>query len=584
MMKYLAFEIENYRAISKQVRIDISKSPLVPLVGINECGKTTVLQAIYCFDEANDDEYDGKHLKNCKNLYKTDDAHPPVIRAVIRHDHNELRVVYRRVAKAYNAHIKIKQKFVPTEFPIDESDLPEAITIERNLSTRKYGFCDPELMAAIAEPIQSAFAAQIVKWLPYILYNDDFNDRPPNVIEIPKEETEQISGYLAIFERLFQSTDESYSVFKLAKEKDDNRRDSILADVEHKLNETVTKDWKRFSVTRSEGIRIRLKFVPDDSESPDRQHQLRIQIVEEIDGKERYFDVADRSKGFLWFFNFVMKLEFNPKYVEEGDQTVYLLDEPGSYLHLEAQKELCKKLVSISKNHGVVIYCTHSHKLLDPSLIPLNKIYVVEKSRRKEILVTPLPRVKTKVESNNAFQPIIEATQIPAFEFSISSERVIVLEGIYDKYAVSSMLDLAEDVIILPSTSANSITKNIQYLNAYNKHYIAIWDNDDEGRKELSRAKTIFGDVESKRFDLLPKGTRASRRMEDMFEPVDLDVLKGELNLDASATYESIISAFYFAPKQLKKRAKAKISSTSKQNFEMLKSIIDKVFNRAIEY
>ena len=42
-MKYKSFTIEKYRAISKGLTIDLS-SRIIPLVGVNECGKTTILQ------------------------------------------------------------------------------------------------------------------------------------------------------------------------------------------------------------------------------------------------------------------------------------------------------------------------------------------------------------------------------------------------------------------------------------------------------------------------------------------------------------------------------------------------------------
>ena len=52
-MRYKSFTIENYRAIKDKVIIDLEKR-VIPLVGINECGKTTILQAIFCFDYGND--------------------------------------------------------------------------------------------------------------------------------------------------------------------------------------------------------------------------------------------------------------------------------------------------------------------------------------------------------------------------------------------------------------------------------------------------------------------------------------------------------------------------------------------------
>jgi predicted ATP-dependent endonuclease of OLD family len=212
-----------------------------------------------------------------------------------------------------------------------------------------------------------------------------------------------------------------------------------------------------------------------------------------------------------------MKLVFNPKVVSGklDENTVYLLDEPGSYLHQAAQEKLCKKLSDISKKHGNVIYCTHSHKLLNPDLVPFNSIYIVGKDKQKRIRVSPLPTAPTNAENIDARQPVFEALQIPALDVTADATKIIAVEGIFDRYAIQLMLTLENNTYVLPGTGASSVVKNIQYLNAYNKQYIAIWDNDDEGIKQRKAATDFFGIHEAKRFDLLPSKPSAKRRMEE---------------------------------------------------------------------
>lgn len=279
-----------------------------------------------------------------------------------------------------------------------------------------------------------------------------------------------------------------------------------------------------------------------------------------------------------------MKLVFNPKVTGgSSDRTIYLLDEPGSYLHQSAQTELCSKLVEISKNHGSVIYCTHSHKLLNPDLIPLNSIYIVEKDSKKKIKATPLPKIQTKVENTYAFQPVLEALQTPAFESSIRNEKVIAVEGIYDKYAIQLMTKLDDSTYILPGTNADSIFKNIQYLNAFNKTYIAIWDNDEEGQTVYKKAIKFFGEIESEKFDLLPKNGSKKRRMEEMFLKKDIDLLRTKLGLNSDATYESIISSLFSSNKRERQKIVSSISKETKSNFDILKTIIDKRLKKSQE-
>jgi predicted ATP-dependent endonuclease of OLD family len=49
VMRYTKFQIENYRAVQK-IELDLEKDPLVPIIGVNESGKTTILHAIFAID------------------------------------------------------------------------------------------------------------------------------------------------------------------------------------------------------------------------------------------------------------------------------------------------------------------------------------------------------------------------------------------------------------------------------------------------------------------------------------------------------------------------------------------------------
>lgn len=602
-MKYLSFTISHYRAIEKSLSIDVSKSKLVPLVGINECGKTTILQAIYAFDQANDREYEGKHLRDIKNLYQTKESSDAIISATIEISYKDFSDCLKETIEDSNNEIKkqiaklkeqleaeetnkknekeieaLNLKLIDTGFKLLKADFPDTLVIERNLNSKSYRIVNLSLPVNL----NARLGADIVAIMPYILYNDDFMDRPPNSVKIPSKKPVLLSGWLAIFEQLFNATPNSFSLFDIVKESDARRRDAIISDVEELLNATLSKSWKRFSISGADDIKIKLSITENagDKENP---NILEIKIVEKLGSKERYFDVIDRSKGFLWFFNFVMKLEFNPKVLDDRETgTVYLLDEPGSYLHYSAQEKLCRKLENISRKHGIVVYCTHSHTLLNPEIIPLNNIYIVEKDKSKKIFATPLPKVKTKSENRSAFQPIQEALQISAFTFGTTSDKVIAVEGIYDKYVIEIMLKLPK-TCILPGTSANSITKNIQFLNGYNKTYIAIWDNDNEGQKEYKNACQLFGEEESRKFDLLPKDGLDKRKMETMFEQKDFLMISEELSLNKDAEYEKIISSLYFTTPQTRSKIVELISQETHKRFEILNRIIEKRFGQSKE-
>jgi hypothetical protein len=187
--------------------------------------------------------------------------------------------------------------------------------------------------------------------------------------------------------------------------------------------------------------------------------------------------------------------------------------------------------------------------------------------------------VRPERESLSAYQPIFDALQIPAFDFFQIDKPIIILEGIYDKYAVESLLETGDKFNIFPCVNANSIVKSIQYMIGFLKKYIAIWDNDVEGRKEYEHARKIFGDKESVKFDLLPLLSSKKRRMEDMFEKIDLDMLKLELGLLKDASYETIMSQLFFTKKANRRSVVAKLSQPTRDRFNVLEQIINKRFS-----
>ena len=572
-MRYKRFTIEHYRAIEAPVEINLTNHSLIPLIGVNECGKTTILQAIYAFDFINDNNYEGRHLENTINLYHTTDK-DPLVTAEVELSLGILKSCWdavinppqpqppKRPGTPAAPQLPVPPSPPREEFPLSPDMYSGSLELTRNLHSKQYSL--PKFSKLTPE-VQDKLGRQILQYMPYILYNDDFQDRPPSTIEIPIPKPTSLPDWLAIYERLFQETNPSYSLFTTAQLDDPRRKASILSDVQNKLNNTLIKAWRTFLLDRTRHIQVRLAILANE---------LQIKIVENIGQRERFFEVVDRSKGFLWFYNFVMKLEFSPKTSGSRKDTIYLLDEPGSYLHAAAQEKLCIKLKEISSKYGRVVFCTHSHHLLDPEQIPINSIMIVRKSTNKDISLTPIPKYSTAREKVTALQPVFEALQISAAEFPQHDLPVLAVEGIYDKYAIKMFLPQADKLRIYPGTSADSILKNIQTLNAFGRHYAAIWDNDPEGRKVKRRAESVFGPNEAVRFDLLPSRNGGKDRvMEQMFETSDLDILRQGLKLPTDSTYESIISGLFYAPPKLREGLIDRVGSTTKQNFEILHSI-----------
>lgn len=547
-MKYNKFIINNYKAIKGPLEINISNTNLVPLIGANECGKTTILQAIYSFDYANDKENDGKHLLDIRNLYSPGNNMACEIEAYISIKKNDFLNILSE---------SLRQKYM------DIDDFKE-LKITRNLDTKMYKIDFIENSAESNE-----ISKEIISRLPYIIYNDDFIERPKNIINIPKNKSE-LCGWAAIYERAFEKA--NYSIYSVINEPNSNIKQGILSDVEDEINKTLVKEWSKISIEDGNCLSIKLDF--------NEQLKLQIRIVETIGNKNRYFNIEDRSKGFLWFFNFVMKIKYNPKSNGSSNDIIYLLDEPGSYLHTVAQERLCKMIKNISRKDGNVIYCTHTHHLLDPQYIPTKYIRIVSKNNKKEIEIKPICDVKMKTKKNSELQPVYEALGLSDWDFFTQKQKIIMVEGIYDKYALQIFGGKEiEDYIIYPGVNAESSYNNIPKFIAYNKKYCVIWDNDEEGRKYYEKACKNFGKIESKKFLLLPKEENVKKvRMEEMFENDDLKALATHVGLNENASYNNILLNIICGDDSFIAECKNIISEKTKFNFERLLKSIREIF------
>ena len=606
-MEYSKFIIKNYRAIKGPLEIDL-KNKIVPLVGINECGKTTILQAIFAFDYANDELNGGKQVKEISNLYALEDELCE-IKAIVNISKEEFIAVINKVTKNNeNRMLTNKGKQESLDAESDEykklSNQNEILENMNNIYSEilekineKYNenIISFELTRVLAEEgnsyhlnnkilnkisnykeVEETLGNEVIDKLPPILYSDDFNDRPPEEVKLTidgnSDEWEKI--YSRVFNDALGKND--YSIYSLY-ELDGRRRKSTLSEVSKYLSNNLTDAWSRFS---SEKKKITISFdIEEVIENDNKNRILRINIIEDVNGQERTFGISDRSKGFIWYYNFIMKIQFSPKQ-SNNNIAVFLLDEPGSYLHETAQNELCKKLVEISKEEGIVIYCTHSPQLLNPAYIPLNSINIVAKTKSK-ISCSSIGNAKTISLKTTAFQPVYEALQIPEFKFIDREHKIVTVEGIYDKYALEMFTNVEDNIIFFGSANAKSIRDNIQYFIAFNIPYMALWDNDGAGQTHYESAKKEFGTFESNNFYLLPNlHNKGKVRMEEMFEEEDMKMINGILELPVDSSYTITMGTLYYSKNRSKllKEIKSNLSPNTKSNFANIDATIKSHF------
>lgn len=565
-MRYLSFTVLKYRAIDKPLRVDIEKKSLLPIIGINECGKTTILHAILAFDYYNDAFNENlHHLDDTNNLYKLGEDNLASIMA-------EVSITWDDFKDCINDIENDDNRSICNSYKRKRSDFKDQIKIIRDLQTKNYRF-DSTIFSN--QEVNNTLAKKVISKLPYILFFDDFRDSVPDKIDIIKPEKGKPEGWLAIVERLFTKTDPKLSVFKL-ETLDERERKSTIAKINKALNVTLSREWQNFKLDNSDALNISLEYIPAKvtpgvNENP----YIKFEIVEkDEDDNEHYFYVRDRSKGFFWFFNFVMKLEFNPKVISnDGVDAIYLLDEPGSYLHAAAQGKLCKKLKDLSLKNAV-IYCTHSHYLLDPSVVPISHIMIASKNKDMEVeLASIYDYSDSSAEKRNAFQPIYDALQIKPFKMDIGKdEKVVLTEGIYDFYCFDMLLS---GYRFVPGQNADSINYYIALMIGWGINFNAIWDNDSEGKKAKTLSDEKFGEVISNKTHLLPLSGRAQKAiLQNLFKGRDLANIRTKLGISSNSSFTKTISTLYYSNDR-KSILEECISQETRDEFSKVKDILN---------
>jgi hypothetical protein len=342
-----------------------------------------------------------------------------------------------------------------------------------------------------------------------------------------------------------------------------------------------------YKVSTEEHITENGAVVRKTKERETEKYFLKFDIIErDAKGDEHFFYVRDRSKGFYWFFNFVMKLEFNPNIAGDHDNTIYLLDEPGSYLHPYAQTRLCQKLKDLSEL-DIVIYCTHSHYLLNPDVIPLNKIHVASKDSFGDISLLAFYKHQHDQSKNiqTAFQTIYDALYIRPFDIDINNKKILIVEGIYDYYAYG-LFKVKNDFGILPGKGADSLINFISQMIAFEVDFRVLWDNDEEGRRGYDKAGKYFGEeIVIRNFFLLPSSNGSKRILQDLFDGTDLELITRSLKLEKNISFQRKISSLFYSKlrDEIVEKFKPRTKANFKEVFEMMGLIQAKIQSAAIE-
>ncbi len=241
------------------------------------------------------------------------------------------------------------------------------------------------------------------------------------------------------------------------------------------LTDQIMEFWKQ-----NEDLQVKIEIRNDPHDTPPFNNgpNLYIRIA-----NNRHRGVTtpfrQRSRGFIWFFSFLVWFDSVKHQLAQDNQTgrplILLLDEPGLSLHALAQEDFLRYIDHLADRHQV-IYSTHSPFMVHSNR--LNEVRVVEDR----------PKVGTVITDNVSWTdprtifPLQAALGWTIAQNLFISDRNLLVEGAADLVilqAVSSLLDgqgkvgLRDDITIVPAGGLDKVVTFIALLGA-NKLKLAV--------------------------------------------------------------------------------------------------------------
>jgi ABC-type Mn2+/Zn2+ transport system ATPase subunit len=517
-MHFQKFEIKNYKGIKHCVlNLDKAKPQVLALVGLNESGKTTLLEAINHFI-AGDQELQRVYgietvginkatfIPKNRQLNFNDSIS---IKAWVELNAGDLKILSEAFEKEGYIYVPGLNKLsltVTQIFKYSESNfVASSRTWQISVKVKKKGEATLSLVN-VSHPCWNTYYKTLTQLMPQICYFPTFLFDVPDKIYIEEHDDEDpVNAYYRklvqdVLDSLGQGISLNTHVIDRVRGVDgtgtwasfveSDRREQVnhvLASASDKITRVIIASWKRVFNVDFEGKRVELEYGLDS------ETQLLSIKIFLVDPPERY-RVRDRSLGFQWFFCFWLFTYFRTL---RSNKTgiVFLLDEPASNLHARAQEEILKSLEGLAKDGNVVIYSTHSHYLINPAWLdrativsnglPLKGEILDEFAIKSDLDITAVPYRKfvgSHPRQRTYYLPILDALDYRPSELTLTRPSLIV-EGKADyAFFMAAYKELELPFAIIPAGGATTMSPIVSILIGWGLPVLCLLDDDKEGR------------------------------------------------------------------------------------------------------
>lgn len=383
-MRLINVKVSKFKSVTESSTFDVDEC-VTALVGKNESGKTAVLQAMYRLKPLSSGhvtDFDG--LRDYPRRFRArdkngiEDVNPVQMSFALDVDDIELIEAAFGAGALLVDQVTVSKRYgsATTYWPsvlLDERVAARHLVAEAGLDADRYVKADlattidtlaedegataaVELAARLRErDLEQEARRALVQSLPSFQYFDEYNSLPGSV-SIRRLQTVE-EGKLQPGERT------ALSLLRLAGVETDEFTEGTYearkAALEAAANALTDELFEYWSQNQDLAVELDIEYRPIEGQ-PTTEPWLQIRVK---NNRHRVtLNMAERSKGFIWFFSFLAAFS---EYADE-DRRIVLLDEPGTSLHAKAQNDLLRYIDERVAPHHQVVYSTHSLFMIDP--------------------------------------------------------------------------------------------------------------------------------------------------------------------------------------------------------------------------
>lgn len=398
--------------------------------------------------------------------------------------------------------------------------------------------------------IEEKFIEEIKNYIPNFILFNSFEDIFPNKIPFAKLENNEWIKDLSIVSDLKIET---------IKGTNDRDKEKHKDDVNVKLNKDYEKFWTQ--------------DVSNLSVNWDSEH-LYFWIKED----SYPYEPSLRSKGRQWHLAFYIKVTAR---AQENVPNIILIDEPGLFLHAQAQKDILDKLEDSAKETQL-IFSTHSPYLLEAE--KLNRIKLIHRTKRGGT------KIENKIHAladKETLTPILTAIglELNSGIANLDKLKNVIVEGASDLYYLEAFKKLQNknDIHFVFGGGAGNMPFVGTILHGWGCKVLYLYDNDKgkkDGEKNLKKNWLVIKDLILSVID--EEGT-----IEDIFNQDDFKkyILKDENKIynQSNSEYlkenkiDKVVSAKLFL-ELVESQEKIKLSKVTLDNMAKLFENLGKKF------